>query len=285
MIYFRVKAKYCNDKISESDRALLEPSAKPGDVRAAKKSSKRNVLELRLHHGDVIIMNGRPIQRLLEHAVTPEGFRVAATARNITALPTKSHRVGNQKASIEAQSHGSGQGVIATQTEVKGVSPVVTSLEMVQAVEPRMDAHLPQVAQDCTGSLRHPLPEEMNQPPANPRSFPPKDVVMQATGWAVPLDQPQHTSTSHGAPPPVPANLAAIEPAMQPPTPPAHNQAFVGPVDMIRFPPQFSPYGIPPHPYYHTSPPGAYPPQYYGFPPGYKQYGTPYANGAYPNGM
>ncbi|KAF3940512.1 hypothetical protein ABW19_dt0206953 [Dactylella cylindrospora] len=91
MMYFRVKAKYCTGNISASDKALLQPSnprcldAKKGE---AKRQSKRNILELRLHHGDVMIMDGRSIQRLLEHAVTPEGFRIAATARNISSRNT-----------------------------------------------------------------------------------------------------------------------------------------------------------------------------------------------------
>ncbi|KAF3225996.1 hypothetical protein TWF191_005022 [Orbilia oligospora] len=89
MMYFRVKAKYCNGILSDADKTLLQPSnpshSGSQTPEESKRPSKRNVLELRLHHGDVIIMNGRPIQRLLEHAVTPEGFRIAATARNISS--------------------------------------------------------------------------------------------------------------------------------------------------------------------------------------------------------
>ncbi|KAK6335872.1 hypothetical protein TWF730_003246 [Orbilia blumenaviensis] len=89
MMYFRVKAKYCNGTLSAADKALLQPSntlcTDSSSPEPTKRPSKRNILELRLHHGDVIIMNGRPIQRLLEHAVTPEGFRIAATARNISS--------------------------------------------------------------------------------------------------------------------------------------------------------------------------------------------------------
>ncbi|KAK6504338.1 hypothetical protein TWF506_002541 [Arthrobotrys conoides] len=108
MMYFRVKAKYCNGTLSDTDKALLQPS-KPSHSGSStpeesKRPSKRNILELRLHHGDVVIMNGRPIQRLLEHAVTPEGFRIAATARNISSYnavlnskDVKSKRVGERK--------------------------------------------------------------------------------------------------------------------------------------------------------------------------------------------
>ncbi|KAK6505728.1 hypothetical protein TWF481_007620 [Arthrobotrys musiformis] len=89
MMYFRVKAKYCNGVLSTTDKALLQPSNPSQSDSSApegtKRPSKRNILELRLHHGDVVIMNGRAIQRLLEHAVTPEGFRIAATARNISS--------------------------------------------------------------------------------------------------------------------------------------------------------------------------------------------------------
>lgn len=52
---------------------------------AAKKElhkEPRVKLELRLNHGDVVVMKGREIQRIWEHAVQPIGlFRVAATAR------------------------------------------------------------------------------------------------------------------------------------------------------------------------------------------------------------
>ncbi|KAJ6257539.1 hypothetical protein Dda_7324 [Drechslerella dactyloides] len=85
MMSFRVKGKYCNERLSDADRMLLRPSNPTYSTGKEKRQTKRNILELRLHHGDVIIMNGRPIQRLLEHAVTPEGFRIAATARNISS--------------------------------------------------------------------------------------------------------------------------------------------------------------------------------------------------------
>ncbi|EWC44543.1 hypothetical protein DRE_06715 [Drechslerella stenobrocha 248] len=84
MMYFRIKGKYCTGNLSAADKALLEPSNPVPLAEGVKRPTKRNVLELRLHHGDVMIMDGRPIQRLLEHAVTPEGFRIAATARNIS---------------------------------------------------------------------------------------------------------------------------------------------------------------------------------------------------------
>lgn len=41
------------------------------------------VLKLNLDHGDVMIMSGAGIQTHFEHAVVPEGMRIAATARYI----------------------------------------------------------------------------------------------------------------------------------------------------------------------------------------------------------
>ncbi|KAK6343020.1 hypothetical protein TWF718_008398 [Orbilia javanica] len=116
MMYFRVKGKYCNGSLLPADKTLLQPSNPAyycqSTTEETKRPSKRNILELRLHHGDVIVMNGRPIQRLLEHAVTPEGFRIAATARNISSYNAianskdfKSRRTGERlKATIGVDS-------------------------------------------------------------------------------------------------------------------------------------------------------------------------------------
>ncbi|KAF3243314.1 hypothetical protein TWF128_010285 [Orbilia oligospora] len=113
MMYFRVKAKYCNGILSDADKTLLQPSnpsqSSPQTPEESKRPSKRNVLELRLHHGDVIIMNGRPIQRLLEHAVTPEGFRIAATARNISSY----NAVLNSK-NVKSKRGGENKNILTT---------------------------------------------------------------------------------------------------------------------------------------------------------------------------
>ncbi|KAF3928097.1 hypothetical protein AA313_de0203129 [Arthrobotrys entomopaga] len=109
MMYFRVKGKYCSNEISDADKALLRPSNPQyqNPAEEGKRQTKRNILEIRLHHGDVIIMDGRPIQRLLEHAVTPEGFRIAATARNISSRNVVVNSNKPTKQSIRSETAGS----------------------------------------------------------------------------------------------------------------------------------------------------------------------------------
>ncbi|KAL7410824.1 hypothetical protein BDY24DRAFT_168941 [Mrakia frigida] len=48
--------------------------------------SDRTTLTLRLMHGDFVIMGGENLQRMYDHCVVPSGFRIAATAREITEL-------------------------------------------------------------------------------------------------------------------------------------------------------------------------------------------------------
>ncbi|KAK6336185.1 hypothetical protein TWF696_001748 [Orbilia brochopaga] len=108
LMQFRIKGKYCS-KVkgggsNDEDRALLRPSnpCSTTDAGVPNHPSKRVCLELRLHHGDVVIMNGRDIQRLMEHAVSPEGFRIAATARNISPQNMKAN-AGKQSTSRKAK--------------------------------------------------------------------------------------------------------------------------------------------------------------------------------------
>ncbi|KZV94766.1 hypothetical protein EXIGLDRAFT_498645 [Exidia glandulosa HHB12029] len=53
------------------------PKPKPGQ----EKTKDRVVLEFTLNHGDVLIMHGLGVQENYQHMVSPEGFRIAATAR------------------------------------------------------------------------------------------------------------------------------------------------------------------------------------------------------------
>ncbi|KAJ9476922.1 2OG-FeII_Oxy_2 domain-containing protein [Pseudozyma hubeiensis] len=45
--------------------------------------SNRTVLDLPLRHGSVVVQQGKDLQRMLEHCVNPDGFRIAVTARRI----------------------------------------------------------------------------------------------------------------------------------------------------------------------------------------------------------
>jgi len=47
---------------------------------------KRGIhLTIVLRHGDVLVMDGAAVQEYYEHTVVPNGFRIAATARQIGA--------------------------------------------------------------------------------------------------------------------------------------------------------------------------------------------------------
>ncbi|KAK6532773.1 hypothetical protein TWF281_006949 [Arthrobotrys megalospora] len=189
MMYFRVKAKYCNGTLSAADKALLQPSnssrSGPSTPDESKRPSKRNILELRLHHGDVIIMNGRPIQRLLEHAVTPEGFRIAATARNISSYNAvinskdfKTKRIGErQKLSITKNDTGKTNGInneinSEIRTQTKGYEKDATSYAVTQAtvspadIQGRLDNHRPiglSNDQKTAPGLQNPYQEQVNK--------------------------------------------------------------------------------------------------------------------------
>ncbi|KAK6540766.1 hypothetical protein TWF694_008156 [Orbilia ellipsospora] len=126
MMYFRVKGKYCSNDLSNADKALLRPSnlQYQNSTEEGKRPTKRNILEIRLHHGDVIIMDGRPIQRLLEHAVTPEGFRIAATARNISSrnVVVNSNKPAKPKARSENLGEKAQQGLLITSPASQSLS-------------------------------------------------------------------------------------------------------------------------------------------------------------------
>ena len=51
---------------------------------ASRQPPRQDLLRLYLEHGDVMIMQGENFQRVIEHAVVPKGFRIAATARYIS---------------------------------------------------------------------------------------------------------------------------------------------------------------------------------------------------------
>ncbi|GAA5884716.1 hypothetical protein JCM6882_005365 [Rhodosporidiobolus microsporus] len=74
---FRAKTKKCKpgkkSKVEEEQAQAEEEEVKKGKAAAC--------LRVRLKHGDVLIMEGEDMQKLFEHAVTPEGLRFAATAR------------------------------------------------------------------------------------------------------------------------------------------------------------------------------------------------------------
>ncbi|GAC95641.1 hypothetical protein PHSY_003217 [Pseudozyma hubeiensis SY62] len=45
--------------------------------------TNRTLLDLPLRHGSVVVQQGKDLQRMLEHCVNPDGFRIAVTARRI----------------------------------------------------------------------------------------------------------------------------------------------------------------------------------------------------------
>ncbi|KAF3917050.1 hypothetical protein ABW21_db0208684 [Orbilia brochopaga] len=117
---FRIKKKYQRDDVSDEDKAMLRPS-NPDAANAGGRQGKRVFLELRLHHGDVIIMNGRPIQKYIEHAVVPEGFRIAATARNINVQNTKVNAAStftNKKAKLASKAKPRAKPMAGVKTHV-----------------------------------------------------------------------------------------------------------------------------------------------------------------------
>ncbi|EPS37497.1 hypothetical protein H072_8792 [Dactylellina haptotyla CBS 200.50] len=161
MMYFRVKAKFCSSNLSQDDKKLLSPSNPSSPISTAeegRRPTKRNILELRLHHGDVIIMDGRPIQRLLEHAVTPEGFRIAATARNISSynalvnankLPKlKIPDVGAVDIPVEAAKESMTLPVLQDSTKIPDEENAFPICAVAKA--PIQEVHEPQVQENST---------------------------------------------------------------------------------------------------------------------------------------
>lgn len=64
-------------------RMRFRIKAKHASELAGVVGTNRVVLDLPLRHGSVVVQHGNDLQRLLEHCVNPDGFRIAVTARRI----------------------------------------------------------------------------------------------------------------------------------------------------------------------------------------------------------
>ncbi len=91
-------------------RMKFRLKAKHQAVFPAVKVRDRTVLDLPLRHGSVVVQEGHDLQRYFEHCVSPDGFRIAVTARRIDAEKNDRGSTVKRKSRRKSDSGGTPNG-------------------------------------------------------------------------------------------------------------------------------------------------------------------------------